>query len=416
MLVCRGYAPLVLASMLLVHCGPRSSTPPVAVAHAPPKAAGKEAAFDFDALLRREASALPMVKVTNETFSAEVEAAAPPELERTTASLQVSVPVGTASPIKCYVYDGQRDGAATMAAAVANVKTAMEVRLFEPTDVFVAARHAVLAAHAIYIVKQNEVKAAGELKMAFYNHPLTSAICMHDEPGYTATFKRITKHLFESMSRSDREYRMKPKSWSVSVTKLNGRPVGFDDSVTYETTNEVIVTSTRASELLPRSAVDAMPGDSIASVSTDRSGNLLERTDIRGHGKEIELKVDLKRIGQAHYGYQGELSGKPISGKFKTKDTAGIATGKSIATRIKTRLLSGKATSFKAEEYVPNIDPTAVVETSYEIESASERKVRSLLGALKLSAVVDAEGEIETAAANIGGANLTIERLGFGAW
>ena len=80
------------------------------------------------------------------------------DLER---AFQVTVPLGTASQIKCYVYDGQRDGAATMAGMIAEVKKAMQVRLFEPTDVFVAARHAVLAAHAFYIVEQNKVKAAG---------------------------------------------------------------------------------------------------------------------------------------------------------------------------------------------------------------------------------------------------------------
>ena len=85
-----------------------------------------------------------------------------------------------------------------------------------------------------------------------------------------------------------------------------------------------------------------------------------------------------------------------------------------ISSNVKRLLLGGKATSFKTEEYSPEIDPTAAVETLYEMESKEQRRVRISFGPIRLSAVVDGEGQAEKVTGNVGSAHLSIERLGAG--
>src|SRR5258708_33002778 len=109
--------------------------------------------FDFEAVLRREIEPLPVQKFSQDVVSGQVEALGPPAVERTKESIKIVIPIGTKAPIECYVYNERTDGASTIGQVVAEVKKSIDVRLFEPTDVFAAAGHAALAAHAIYIVK-----------------------------------------------------------------------------------------------------------------------------------------------------------------------------------------------------------------------------------------------------------------------
>src|SRR5262249_38083189 len=155
------------------------------------------------------------------------------------------------------------DGASTITRIVAELKKTIDVRLFEPTDVFAAAGHAGLAAHVVYVVKRQKGDAAGELKMIHYENPLVSSLCMHDEPGYSSSFKRIAKGLFESLQRSDRKLQLMPTKREVRVIKVNGHPVGYIDNADYDSGKGAIVSESVTAKLLPRSPREAMVEDSM---------------------------------------------------------------------------------------------------------------------------------------------------------
>lgn len=61
-------------------------------------------AFDFDAILRREAPPFAVTKLQNAVLSAEVEAAAPPEVKNDKRFIHVAIPIGTGATIQCWVY------------------------------------------------------------------------------------------------------------------------------------------------------------------------------------------------------------------------------------------------------------------------------------------------------------------------
>jgi hypothetical protein len=410
-------APLLATFGLLVACKPHAPVVATAATPAPgPKAAEPaKPAFDFEALLKREAPPRAVTKLDAGVLSADVEATSAPQVTTEKGSLHVVIPTGTTSSIDCYVYDEPKDPASTMSRIIDEVKKTLDVRLFAPTDVFVAGENGALVAHAIYLADKDGAKAAGQLKLAFYNHPLVPTLCMHDEVGYADTFKRITKRFFETARRSDRELRGTPTSWEVSVVKLDGRPVGVDNRRSYTHAETHLSTSvTVSSTLYPRSAVACVPEDSVTTRTVDTSGQLLESVHVKASGAEIELNVDLKRVSPAHYTYSGTRSGKAISGKFETVDKLGLATDQMISSNVKRVLLTGKATSFRTEEYSPSIDPTAAVETLYEMESKEQRRVRVSFGPIKLSAVVDGDGQAEKVTGNVGSASLSVERLGAG--
>src|SRR5215471_2482469 len=266
----------------------------------------ESAKFDFKEYLRREIEPLPIRKVAGSVLSADVEAAGPPVVTREKGSVKLVIPIGTQGSIDCFVYDERTDGASTVWQIVDAVRKSMEVRLFEPTDVFVAREHPVMTSHAIYFLKKDGVAMGGELKMAYYSHPLVSTMCMHDEAGYSAAFKRITKGLFESLSRSDRELRLKPVKWDIGVFKLNGHPIGYEDRAMYEPKNDTIVSKQISAKLIPRSTLESAAEDSYEIETINRSGELLEFTQVDGNSQGIELQINLKRLGPAQYAYVGK--------------------------------------------------------------------------------------------------------------
>ncbi|MBS2013596.1 MAG: hypothetical protein JST00_11950 [Deltaproteobacteria bacterium] len=411
---------IVAGALALGACGGREAaapaTPTAAAAGPAAKGGAEPAKFDFEALLRREMPALPMRKIAGEILSAEVEASAEPKVVLEEKSFHVSVPLGGQSPMECWVYEESKDPAGTMGVMAASLRKNLDVKLFAPTDVFVAGEHAVLTTHAIYLADTPTGKGAGQIKLAFYNDPLAPSLCTHDEPGYSASFARIAKHFFETVQRRDRALSGKPaKEWEVSVTKLDGKPVGFDEHRTYDHPETKLTTTVDVSATLyPRSVTESRSQDSITTRTFDATGDLLELEYVSAAGGELEMKVTLKRLAAGRYSYGGEQAGKPITGKFQTNDKVGLATDKRIAARIKNELLTGKATSFKVEEYVASIDPTAPLESTYEMESIEQRRVRASLGAIRMVTTVDAEGKAKGASANLGRATLTIERIASG--
>jgi hypothetical protein len=388
-------------------------------AHAPPnqpKAATESAPpsgqhFDFDAVLRRELEPLPVQKFARDVISGEVEATAPPQIERTKESIKIVIPIGTQAPVECYVYNERTDGASTIWAVVAEVKKTIDVRLFEPTDVFAAAGHAALAAHAIYVVKQPKGDAAGELKMIYFENPLVSTLCTHDEAGYSGAFKRLAKGLFESLKRSDRRLESAPIKRDVSVIKVNGRPTGYSDSVEYDSGKDTVVSESVTAKLMPRSPREAVVEDTITTETTDKSGQLMEYVHVGASGTDVELVIKLKRLAAGEYSYSGKQNGKPIAGKFKTKNKLGPATSHTVAKNIREQLLSGKSTSFKSEEYAPELDPTAPIEALYEIASKEQRRVRSSFGPAKIEGTVDEHGVLEKSEMHLGATTVTEERI-----
>jgi hypothetical protein len=197
----------------------------------------------------------------------------------------------------------------------------------------------------------------------------------------------------------------------VSVLKVNGRPAGYSASAEYEPGKDAVVSEVVAAKLLPKSPREAVVEDTITTETTDKGGQLMEYVHVNVIGSDIDLVIKLKRLGAGEYSYSGKQSGKPISGKFKTKSKLGPSSARTIAKNIREQLLSGKATSFKSEEYSPWLDPTAPVEALYEIESKEQRKVRSTFGPAKIEGTVDEHGAFENSAIQVGSATLTEERI-----
>ena len=88
-----------------------------------PASGGK---FDFDAILRREISPLPVQKFARDALSGEVEAASAPQIERTKESFKITIPIGTQIPVECYVYNDRTDGASTISGVVKEVKKTID--------------------------------------------------------------------------------------------------------------------------------------------------------------------------------------------------------------------------------------------------------------------------------------------------
>jgi hypothetical protein len=387
----------------------RSNVP----ANAPPAAPGSqptarpEAKFDMEAMLKREIAIPGARHFQVETLQGDVAAVSDPKGKRDGHLIAFEFPIGTAATVTCQTFDARVDPGALMSGIAKAVDKDQSLRLVEVTDVYPVGDYGAFAAHMIYMKQQ----AVGELKLFFYAHPLTPTLCLHDELGYFETAKRVTSGLFASMARADRRLENQPNRWSLAVEKINGKPIGFIQEIYWAAGKGVTAVETQSMTLQPRSPTQFTGVDSFSVVRRREAGELLECRYAKANNAETEVDVDLKRLGPTEYGYDGKHKGKAISGKFKTKDKAGLATGRRVERTIRDVLLSGKAKTFKTEEFSPGTDPTAPVEVTYETESLESRKVRMRLGPMQISSTVDPDGSPVKLEMDMGSFVVTIERL-----
>ncbi|MBS2014278.1 MAG: hypothetical protein JST00_15435 [Deltaproteobacteria bacterium] len=395
--------------------GPASAT--ASAAPAAPTAAGPEPVnLDFDTASKREVAALPRKRVAAGAFSAEIEAAAEPKVFFQDNLTHLTIPFGSRTPMQCVILEAPKDAAALMARMRADLATKVELTSFAVADVFVVGEHAVLTAHATYLAATPAGKAAGQLKVAYHNDALAPALCTHDEVGYGASFARIAKGLFETARLRDRRLGDKIASyWEVHALKVDGKPLGYHEHRRIDDASTKLTTTTDVTAtLLPRSPSNPLPRDRVTVHTVDSSGVVLELVEASFADGETDLNVTLKRVAAGSYAYRGEQRGKPLGGTFATVDKAGLTSDIGLAARIKNELLTGKASSFVAEEYDPLVNPTAPRTATYTLESLAERRIGIAKGGTRAVATADASGRIAGVTVSDRGATFTVERVAAG--
>jgi hypothetical protein len=365
---------------------------------------------DVQKLYARELPPLPKSAFNVGTVSGEVESASPPSAEQDEKSTRLTFSLGTGSPIQCFVYPKAMNVGAQLLAIIKAIDK-VDVRAAHPTDVAVVGEHAAVFMEVDYLAKTSTGAAVGEVKLMAYDHPITPLVCLHDEVGYNAAFKRVTAGLASSLKIAGRQLRI-PEFVDISIERIEGHAVGFSRSAVMVGDDGKKVYIESSSSLVPRSGTDMLVEDELRVEKLDREGRSAEVLYTTKEGGEVSEDLVLKHASGNEYHYEGLHLGKKVAGVLKTKGSKGFPPFLEVKRGMRKLLAQDdKNAEMHIEEYHPNLDANAPVEVVYKPLSKADRTVTMRLGATQVTLTLDADGLAEKGEMPVGSAHLTMERV-----
>lgn len=403
---------IILLLSLLTGCAtPASSSRTETPAGAPAEAARAPAATPgLEALTARELAPLPRQRVSapDGSFTGEVEAAGAPTFQEQQGVLVISVPLGTGSPLTCFVYAQPLDAGDSLYRLVQMVGQRTELQLVRTTDVRLIGDSPAVYAEARYLVDTPLGKAAGQVEMMVYTHEQVPLVCSHDELGYSESFKRVTGGLAGSLESAE-EKPAAPRYFEFNVLRVRGHPVGFEKRVMRDAAGGSRLTEVETSLFLPRSPRELSVHDTLSTELADKEGKLVARDYARATNGELDIQMALEQVRGREYHYEGKHGGKELRGGFTAP--ADLATEPGTARLVRERLLPGKDEELTLHFYLPSANPVAPVRQVLRTQAAGSRELTVEMGSQKGALTVDAQGMVEKAVLPMGGLELVRERV-----
>jgi len=398
-------------------CGPsKGAAAPQQNAGSPPGPSAEgsptEKSADLAAMFDRESTGLEPKAVSDPQggFDVKVSAAAAPTVNQVQGMSIVEIPIGTQAKVRCQVFPAEVDAGGTLQGVVKELTAKVQPKQVAPWAVRVVGESAATFVSVIYHAQSPRGTLVGELKLALHAVPTRPVLCMHDEPGYRKTFETVVSDFGGSL-----KLKKAPPASSfleVQTAHVGDRPVGFSKSTLRGSGNEREFSSS-SMLMLSASETDLAFRDSLAIETIDPQDRLLRGVWVDAAGGELAMSIKLEQVKgkPGTYRYDGKLQGKPVSGELTTKDKKALPS--SVATLKRLSRDGKKAGVFNlvAEHYVPDMDPTKLLETKYTRTSGDPaQSFRYEAAALKFTGKLDAQGMIESAELPLGPATLSFRR------
>lgn len=388
----------------------KEAPPPQAGAAQPPQQQAPQQ-FDLQAQVARELPApLPKrpVMAPDGHFRTQVEAAGEVKVEPREGVTSVIIPLGTDSPVQCYVYREAVDAGARVNAVVQAVAKELQLKLVRPMDLQVVRGAPAMFFEVVYTAQTEAGTAAGQVKMMMHADNAAPVLCMHDELGYAKSFQRVATDFARSLETA--EPPTAPRFNDVQAVRINDIPVGFEWRALYDADEGATMTETITAMFMPRSATDLLVQDTTVRELTDKGGQLQRLQYAKLENGEPQLQVGLTREKKG-YAYEGEQDGKPLKGTFAAPK-GGLLTETTSAPRVKKDLLEGTQKQLTFHHYSPGVNPAGPIPVVYaKVEGGAPRAVNITFSQMTLQAVLDANGFLEKGTLPLGGATMVQQRL-----
>lgn len=348
---------------------------------------------DVAALLGREAKPQPtrQLRSADGKFTLTTEAGGEPTFSAETEGMATAeIPVGTASPLTCFVYPHRIDPAGALSLVVGSISEGpIQVQSVVPTHVAVLNETPVMFVRMDYLTKVEGRDAGGQVKLAVSAQPDVSLLCVHDEVGYSKSFQRWVGAIAGSLKRQGSN--PEPARFrEVQIMTFNQQPVGFDQRSLYQR-GDARVMETYSSMLIPRSASQVVASDNVTIEEVDAKGQVTQATYVKSMNNEVSSNITLKKAKKG-YQYRGTWEGKPLEGTIASKDPVA---GEILQWQRVRELLAGKKDAVSVATYSPSVDPTNVSQVVYRKAGGRERGLQMELGPMKLSGAADERGAVE---------------------
>jgi hypothetical protein len=350
------------------------------------------------------------VQGPGERFRAEVEAAGEPHVQLSEGTTVVTVPLGTGSPLRCFVYADSIDAGATLRDLIERVRSnpQLQVQMVRTTEIVAVNETPALYMELAYTTGEPPRRLGGHVKMMVYPSTVDPVVCMQDEAGYSATFRRITEGFVASLTPAKPEE--SPRFVDLHVARVQNQPVGFVWYTGNRDAKGQVRTNALTTMVMPRSATDLVFLDTVQATITNAKGQLQSVEYAKVENGELSVRISAERKGSL-YAYSGQHSGKDVKGTFRAKGRAGLVDEPATSTAVRERLLSGKAKELKFEMYVPGVDPQAPVDVVYSKSDAGPSALSLKMAALELTGRADDNGLVDRVELPMGAVSLVQERI-----
>jgi hypothetical protein len=309
------------------------------------------------------------------------------------------VPLGTGSPLTCFVYSEPLDAGGAIYRLIQMAGQRTELLRVRTTDVRLIGDSPAVYAEARYLVDTPRGKAAGLAKLMVHTNDQVPLVCTHDELGYSESFERITSGLAGSV-KSAAEPPRAPRYSEFNVLRVEGHPVGFERRVMHEASGGTRLTEVETSLFFPRSPRELTVQDTVSTELADKEGRLVARDYARATNGELDIQLSLEQVKGREYRYEGKHSGKELSGTFTAPED--LVSEPGAARVVREQLLPGKKKELTIQIYSPSANPAGPVAQVLRKE-AGAREVSAEMGPLKVSLTVDAQGMAEKVVVPLGG-------------
>lgn len=231
--------------------------------------------------------------------------------------LSFSFPIGGTQPVSCVVFREAIDLANALRQALANARQENPDVAIHGLDAGFVGDVPYLDLQALYVVGPAEHRAVGHLKLRAFNAREHGFLCIHDEPGYGATFDRATRPLLEAPRENPA-----PLRYLVSVA---GHSFGWM-TVHTRTEGASTIETNFTSLLVPRGRQELIASDEATVDHANRAGELTEEHIVRVHDG-ADSTYTVRRVGAARrYHVEGRHDGHDLAGDFNTTATPLLST------------------------------------------------------------------------------------------
>jgi hypothetical protein len=342
--------------------------------------------FDLEALLGREVSPLPKRSVgfRNPVWSAKVEAESAPAVSLLESATVVDIPIGTQDPVRCYVYADDVDPGGTLGRVLDDAGRHAEYARIFPVDVVVAAEAPALQVAALYTTRGPQGdQVGGQLELLFHALPGHPVLCVHDELGYTRSFRRVALG-FSSSLRTELAPPA-PRWLEVQVARIDKTPVGFTRRALVASETGGVRTLETSSFMLPVSDQTWVFEDEGSYSDLDPAGRIQRAVFAQFSGGRELLNLRIDRFSGS-YLVQGKRAGENVSAEFRTRDPEGLPGPTLVGQWL------DQQERVEVEEFRPNLNAAEPVTVTYQRMPAAPRRVVAKLGPMELVGRLDARG------------------------
>jgi hypothetical protein len=394
---------------------PQTASPPAQTPSggASPATSGAAPAKDdsIDAALARETPPMKVVeaKSADGVFSVSTEASAAPTFALEDKVESLSVPIGMSEPLSCMVRSDSPSTSGVVQAVIASTQKQFKKSELGGLDVGVAGQIPYFSAELKYVVEQGGKPLLGVLKIAAFERANDTLVCLHDAPGYRATFRRVTEGIAKSLTQKGVEAHLAPLELDVAIAKIGAQPIGYAMERHYVRPDGTHGELESMSMLIPRSPTDLvnMESTKVTESSSDGVVTKIRTASMQGEDREEDLTVERKAANKYHV--EGTFKGKPIKGEFKAKDP--LWGNWRERDEIKKKLLAGpKLAQLAFNGYHPAVDPLAASPSTWH--STPEPMVfDTTSGGVQMRLTLDPSAWATKGTIKMGAIDMVIERV-----
>lgn len=325
-------------------------------------------------------------------FSATVTGSASPTITPHEGLYQISVPIDSQIPAECFVYQNALDSATTLRNLLNELLAGFTRTSILKIDAGTFGKLPYLYQESMYMTEQG---TAGVLKGIVVPIDSSTLACLHDEPGYSETFRQMVEGLAGSLRLADSV----PESWKyqeIMVWQMRNMKVGYTVNRVGETADGEIKSIVETALIIPRSANETMTHDGYDVTYEKENGELINGRYAEAENGDITLSINLEKTARRSYRVSGEFQGKEIDSQL---DSAAELVGPYYQYIELVRAAhpdNGKPRALSTDTYIPSANPIQTI--AIEAKPTGQRigdlpEYAMLFSGMKATSVIDENGQ-----------------------